>query len=550
MVLAAVAGAFVLARPIARGWEFVGTFLDAAARRPRALVLAFALIGAVGNAALSLAVERPEPASHDEFGYLLLADTFARGRLANPPPPMWEALESFHVAFQPTYFSKYPPAPGLLLAAGQALAGDPLVGVWLGAGLLWAALAWVALGVRADRCGVLAAFLAALAWGGGSYWTQSYWGGAVAATGGALVLGAASRFSARSATSGSRPFGLGGAFGLGAAFGLGLLILANSRPYEGLLAALPAGVLVLRVLLRRDAPGRRGFVLASAITLAPGVAAMGVYHHAVTGDALRMPYSQHDDLYAVAPQLLFASERAPPEYRHADLRDFWTGFAAERHRASRTVAGYLDGLAYTARILWRFYLGVFLVLPFLLGFAGRERAPASARWTIAAVLAGMLLVASRKVHYFAPAAPAVLAVLVSGFAALRGFAPRGRPVGTALVASLAAASLVLHALMVVAYARTTDARAGGFARERVRLVRSLEERGGRHLVVVSYAGSRDLHEEWVFNGADPSSASVVFAREMGADRDRALARALGVGHAWRLRVVDGAPAPLEPLADP
>ena len=86
----------------------------------------------------------PAPIIEDELGYLLSAETFAGGRATNETHPLWRQFEAIHQFHEPSYQSKYPPGQALSLALGEKL-GHPIVGVWLGIGLMIASIVWMLL---------------------------------------------------------------------------------------------------------------------------------------------------------------------------------------------------------------------------------------------------------------------------------------------------------------------------------------------------------------------------------------------------------------------
>src|SRR6202035_3207752 len=154
--------------------------------------------------------------------------TFAHGRLTNPTPAMWTHFETMHVSMTPTYSSMFFPAQGLVLAAGKVLFGHPWYGMLCATALMCAAICWMLQGWLPPSWALLGGLLAVLRVGLFSYWINMYTGaGSVSALGGALVLGALPRLI----KSASLRDGL--------LLAIGILVLANSRPYEGLLLCLP-----------------------------------------------------------------------------------------------------------------------------------------------------------------------------------------------------------------------------------------------------------------------------------------------------------------------
>ena len=485
----------------------------------------------------------PEPWIHDEFSYLLAADTFASGRVTNPPHPMWPHLETFHVIQLPTYMSMYFPGQGLVLAAGQVLFGRPWIGVYLCTGLFCWALCWMLQGWLPPGWALLGGLLAAMRIGVFGTWMNTYSGTALAGIGGALVLGAAPRILRRPRVAD------------GILMGLGLAILANTRPFEGLLASIPAAV-ALAVWAARQLRDRAAglariarVALPLALVVLPAAAATGYYYWRVTGSPLRMPYLVNRETYAVAPYFLWQSLRPEPVYRHEVLRKFYTEFELNWQNAAgqSTLEGWLSAAAHKAELIWQFYLGLALSVSLVaLPWVVRDRRMRF--WILAGLLFAAGLAVSRYVsaNYLAPMAGAFYVVVVQAMRHLWQWQRRAGGEGKWLVR---AACLVSVGAFVQQVAKPQMPFGYPGDLRRAEILRRLESLPGRQLAIVRYSPEHDVVHEWVYNRADIDDAKVVWAREMGPLENSELLSYFRDRTAWLVEP-DQAPAGLSPYGAP
>ena len=484
-----------------------------AERQILAVCLMFFAVVAIRLAVLAL-LPAPIPGIHDEFSYLLMADTFAHGRLANPTHPMWMSFETFHVNWFPTYSSMYPPAQGFVMAIGQ-LFGNPWIGVLLSDAAMCAAILWMLQGWMPARWALLGGVFAALNFGIASYWMNSYWGGAVAGAGGALVLGAIVRILRRA--------NMGSALLLG----LGIAILANSRPYEGLLFCGPAGVWLLWWLLgktkTRDALRARirSVFLPLSVVIMLTLACIGYYNWRLTGNALLFPHVLNTRTYHSTP--LFLWEHLKPEltYNNQQFEDFYNGWEREDYQTT-----WKDARDVTAEKLARmgvefFWPGTVFLLP-ALPFTFRDRKMRLLVVTFFLCLAGVFAVIWSAPHYAAPLTCAIYALLAQSVRHLRTMKWRARPVGVALSRTLVAllvlsigASIARRSCDPLWWTCTGDP-------SRVAVMKQLLAAPGKHLIVVRYSDDHNIHDEWVYNGADIDGSKVIWARELDEDQNAKL----------------------------
>jgi hypothetical protein len=200
-----------------------------------------------------------------------------------------------------------------------------------------------------------------------------------------------------------------------------------------------------------------------------------------------------------------------------------------------TLRSYLERLEYRVRYYrFFFFAPLYLALAAFLFTLRRDRHG----WVALACLIfalGVNFFPAFQLHYVAAVACLFLLMSVAGLAALSAVTVREQPAGAdaaRLILLLCGAQFVfwygMHlfdtanpSLALRPY-ETWDNINHTNPERRIFVNRQLARIPGRLLVLVRYSPQHLFQDEWVYNAADVANARVIWARDLGTDKDRQL----------------------------
>ncbi|MHC4876859.1 MAG: hypothetical protein ACYTGL_10200 [Planctomycetota bacterium] len=509
--------ALIAPRSLEQTRAAVGRWFRAIGRSEFASLLICFIAPLIVLPSLTLRAGIPHPFIHDEFVYLFMGETFSRGELTNPTPEHAEHFRSPHLILEPTFQGKYPVGQGVVLAVGKLATGYPITGVWLSFACAAAAICWMLRAWLPGRWAVFGALLFSihpmipLAWG------ETYWGGAVAAFGGALLYGSVFRLSRQPSIR------------LGVILGFALVLLANTRPYEGLIVSIPAGFWTAAIcsgwIRKRNWAAVATVCIPAFVVLSTGAIMLGVYNHAVTGSAFKLPYQVW-------------AEQSLTGYDVENL--LFDNKASRATPLARSQQGSEESVVSLARWQFKFlrhhffFLRVALVLPLMaLPWLIRKKKLvfvfASYSLVYLCVLANLQ---SGWSHYYAPATPLLFLLLTYG---LRQMSAAGyRPRCLATVAAVAA--IISGTMSLWEWSGTPYEPQKRWVYARAQIERFLESESTPQIVVVRYPKGHDPGDEWVWNTGRPEAQHLIWAHSLGASADGELVASFPYRTPWLLDV--------------
>jgi hypothetical protein len=491
----------------------------------------------------------PLAQNQDDYSYLLMAKTFAEGRLTNPAHPMREFFDNLNIINYPTFTSKYPPAQGMALTIGILLFKSPFAGVLLSGVAACMSTFWMLRAFFSPKWSFIGAFLM-LTHPGIFYWSIGYHFGFVACVGATLCLGALFRISRTPKITHA------------AIFGLGIAILANSRPFEGLIACVPMLLFVVGWFykqIKHQTFFRQTtfkFIVPVAVIVVLNFFWMAYYNCKVTGNALKLPYTVYNEQYDPVPLFLplFSPPQADEAYRQQLVQEYETtritrnelmrqfhlyeinnfyipllyNFTNYHHSNALIFVlkkGY-DNLASFSRTSWLLYSIILL--------AGGCLFLTDKKFLFFVGALGFCFFLARfatynQNHYFAPFVGYL--ILLITFILYR-ISNIGLIINK-LITSFALALIVAQVFVLfteITFTKTTSVRQ--YRQVQTVFERTLYEQPGKHLVLIDFSsgnykqgyGDRYLSitDRTYFNEPDVDNSKVVWANSLGEERNKNL----------------------------
>ena len=371
------------------------------------------------------------------------------------------------------------------------------------------------------------------------YWANSYWGGNVAAIGGALLLGALPRIKSSARWQDAT------------LMGLGLALLANSRPWEGLVLSLPVAAMLLWWMFGKNRPPLRTTLRTVALPIVVVLAMTGgwlmYYCWRTTGSPVRTPYQVYEETYGAVPVMVWQHVRPVPVYRNAVLpmllidQDFAEYHSPFIFRAVRMLVA--PSLFFFGPLLLAPAAVLAFVLPYGFGLRDLRRETRALLGLLAFSLLSTLLVTYYNVHYSAPAVPIVVGLILCLIRTLRESAASGLAlcrlitVAIILVFGVRVAATPLHITpqlySTYYYYQFFETHPKGWF-NRSMIKSELADEKEQQLVIVRYQPSHLVHTEWVYNDADIGHSKIVWARDMGPEKNQELIHYYKDRTAWLL----------------
>jgi hypothetical protein len=479
----------------------------------------------------------PTPDIYDEFGHLLVADTLRHFRLANPAHAMRQFFETFFVLQEPTYSSIYPIGQGVMLAIGRTISGYPWAGVLFSTSAFAALCYWMLRAWTTPAWALAGGILAVIEFGPLNQWTNSYWGGALAAAAGCMVFGALPRLAERVTTRDA------------IILGSGLSIHLLTRPYESIFLVI--GILLFFV------PKLKGMTRAAPIVLLAVVPAIGItllQNKSVTGHWSMLPYQLSQYQYGVPASLTFQPNPVPHRELTPQQQLEYKSQLAFRESDKETLQSYLLRLEYRVRFYRFFFLApLFLAIPAFCFAAVREFRYAWVLLTLLIFALGINFFPAFQLHYLGAVTCLFVLVSVGGLREVSRWSPEA----ARLVLFLCGIHFVfwygVHIFEEEDFVRemiryeTWDSINHQNPERRILVNQQLAEIPGQVLIFVRYSPRHIFQEEWVYNDASIDSARIIWARDLGPQENDKL-RALYPGREVLLLEADARPPLLSPYA--